>query len=180
VIAVLVLAATFDLLSGDPVVHGLVLFAAAGALAWDAFAGRHGRAVPPGPRPEVLAPSPRLVLGGIVYAVVVGSFARYSWPASISVLVPGGAGVAAAWRGVWGRRPEERRPERAGVIAWVSLFVALSLWELTNLLLQRSLTEGSPDHPTFSVLMDPILSSHAGRSLFLALWLALGWFLLHR
>jgi hypothetical protein len=67
-----------------------------------------------------------------------------------------------------------------GVRAWAAVFLALALWELTNLLLQPSLTEGSSDHPTISVLMDPVLATHAGRSLFLALWLWLGWFLLER
>jgi hypothetical protein len=60
------------------------------------------------------------------------------------------------------------------------VFVALALWELSALLLQPSLTTGSWAHPTISVLMDPILATHLGRSIVLSLWLASGGFLLQR
>jgi hypothetical protein len=55
--------------------------------------------------------------------------------------------------------------------------VALGLWELTQLLLQPSLTTDSRSHPTISVLTDPVLGSHPGRSVLLFAWLAAGWFL---
>jgi hypothetical protein len=66
------------------------------------------------------------------------------------------------------------------MVAWILVFVALGLWELTNLLLQPSLTTDSQAHPTLSVLTDPVLGSHLGRSIGLALWLGLGWFLVRR
>jgi hypothetical protein len=47
-------------------------------------------------------------------------------------------------------------------------------------LLQPSLTTGSPAHPTISILLDPLLGSHPGRSVGFAAWLALGWFLVRR
>jgi hypothetical protein len=56
----------------------------------------------------------------------------------------------------------------------------LGLWELTQLLLQPSLTTDSWRHPTISVLSDPILASHPGRTIGLILWLLFGWFLLDR
>ena len=60
------------------------------------------------------------------------------------------------------------------------MVVALGLFELTNLLLQPSLTTDSYAHPTLSVMTDPVLASHPGRSAVLFLWLALGWFLFRR
>jgi len=51
------------------------------------------------------------------------------------------------------------------------------LWELTQLLLQPTLTTDSYAHPTISVLTDPVLASHVGRSILLFVWLAVGWFL---
>jgi hypothetical protein len=60
------------------------------------------------------------------------------------------------------------------------VFVALGLWELTQLLLQPSLTTDSQAHPTLSVLTDPVLGTHPGRSIALFAWAAFGWFLLQR
>ena len=68
--------------------------------------------------------------------------------------------------------------DRVGSRLWVGLAVAAGLWELFALSQQPSFTQGSYAHPTVSVLMDSVLSTHAGRSLVLLGWLALGWFLL--
>ena len=57
-------------------------------------------------------------------------------------------------------------------MAWVSLFIALGLWELSALLLQPTLTTDSYAHPTISVLTDPVLATHLGRSIALFAWLA--------
>ena len=196
VVAVFVLAGIFDLLSGDFVVHGLVLFAVAGALVWDAIRAKRVNvssaaetpvAQPVGPtRSETPAsmvarrrPSPvPAALAGLVFAGVVGGFAQYSWPASIAVLIPGAAAVAIAWRGPIGIRHEGPRVEQAGAMAWTAVFLTLAVWELAALLLQPSLTISSYAHPTISVLMDTVLASHVGRSMFLAVWMTVGWVLL--
>jgi hypothetical protein len=181
VIPMLVLAGVFDLLSGAPITHGGMLIAVALALGIDALR-RRSAGTPSGPtrRAVEIDASPRWLLGLGAYALVVGSFERYSWPASIGVLLPAASGIVLAWEGPTRERRSEERLDPRGVRAWAAVFLALALWELTNLLLQPSLTEGSSDHPTISVLMDPVLARHAGRSVFLALWLWLGWFLLER
>jgi hypothetical protein len=86
--------------------------------------------------------------------------------------------AVAAGAAVWRRAPggPERLP-RAGLVAWAAVFVALGLWELSALLLQPSLTTDSYAHPTISVLLDPVLAGHLGRSVVLSLWLASGWYL---
>jgi hypothetical protein len=54
------------------------------------------------------------------------------------------------------------------------------LWELQALLQQPNLTASSYTHPTISTLTDPVLAGWGGRSVLLAVWLLLGWFLVER
>jgi len=204
VVVVFLLAAIFDVLSGDALFDGMALFAVAASLGWDRVGSRRaslggpdaaapaegGRAksehaIPVAPAPDGrvgvnLRLSPRLVMGGLAYATVVGWFSRFSLPASIAVLVPGTAAVAVAWRGSPRGDLDRGRVDPFGAAVWASVFVALALWELAALLLQPSLTTDSFAHPTISVLMDPVLASHLSRSVAISLWLASGWFLLRR
>ena len=127
-------------------------------------------------RPALLAAG----LAGVVYAVVVGSFSRYSWPATVAVAGLGAVVVAIGWRGPRHARPAPPRPPLAGLALWGAVFVAACLWELWSLLEQPNLATSSYAHPTISTLTDPMLSTWAGRSIVLAAWLALGWFLVER
>jgi hypothetical protein len=128
-------------------------------------------------RPALIAAG---VAGGILYAVVVGSFSRYSWPATVPVAGLGAVVVAIGWRGPRHTRPAPPRPPVAGLALWSAVFVAACLWELWSLLEQPNLATSSYAHPTISTLTDPVLSTWAGRSIVLAGWLALGWFLVER
>lgn len=58
---------------------------------------------------------------------------------------------------------------RPGAWTWAALFAALTAWELVAL-------AGSPreEHPTLSYLLDRFMSTHPGRTVTFALWLALG------
>ncbi|HZP90566.1 MAG TPA: hypothetical protein VFC04_06160 [Actinomycetota bacterium] len=201
VVLVLVLAGVVDALSGGPWSHGALLVGVAILLGFDRLRRRRrARALGladegEGPGHELepvragggvaaahVAPrirfTPVTVIGGVLYSAVVGSFARFSWPMTLAVAVPGVAAVVAAWNAP--ARPGPPRIEPAGAVAWATVFIVLGLWELANLLLQPSLTVGSNAHPTISVLTDPMLASHLGRSVFLALWLAFGAFLMER
>jgi hypothetical protein len=117
---------------------------------------------------------------GVLYAVVVGSFSRYSWPATVPVAGVGAAVVAVGWRAPRLARPAPARPPAAGLALWGLVFVAGCLWELWSLLEQPNLATSSYAHPTISTLTDPLLSTWAGRSVVLAGWLGLGWFLVER
>jgi len=179
VVIILVLAGFFDMISGNPIIHGVVLFAAAGAIVGDAIARRGaGQQL----RKPAARPRTSLYVVGIMigYAVVVGEFTRYSWPASIAVAIPAVGAVAYAWRTSPPKRPEAEQVGVFGAIVWASVFIALGVWELAALLLQPTLIIESYDHPTISAVMDPILVSHAARSVFLLLWLAVGWYLVDR
>jgi len=118
--------------------------------------------------------------GGVLYAVVVGSFSRYSWPATVAVAGLGAVVVAIGWRGPRHTRPAPPRPPLVGLALWGAVFVAACLWELWSLLEQPNLATSSYAHPTISTLTDPVLSTWAGRSVVLAGWLGLGWFLVER
>lgn len=205
VVPVLVAAGVVDALSGGPMSHGVMLVVVALALALDTVRRRsaqpaasaeveeHGGpdvvvvlAERPLPRtPAFLRLTPRLFLGGLAYAVVVGAFARYTWPVTVAVMAPGVAAIAMAWRApsleeAESGQAESGQIERVGALAWAAVFIALGLWELTALLLQPDLVTMSYAHPTISALMDPVLASYAGRSATLFVWLGLGWFLLER
>jgi hypothetical protein len=185
IVAIFVLAGIFEVLSGDPVAHGAVLFAVGGLLSWDAVHRRHQEPDPSPAEPSVkpmLRPrvTPAIVFAGLGYAAVVGTFGRYTWPSTISVVGPGAAGVAVAWRRPTHQATEPLGLDPWGTLSWVAVFLALALWELAALLLQPSLTTPSPAHPTISTLLDPALASHLGRSITLLLWLAFGWLLVER
>ena len=128
-------------------------------------------------RPALLAAG---LAGGVLYAVVVGSFSRYSWPATVPVAGLGAVVVAIGWRGPRHTRPAPPRPPVTGLVLWGVLAVACCLWELWSLLEQPNLATSSYAHPTISTLTDPVLSTWAGRSVVLAAWLGLGWFLVER
>ena len=112
--------------------------------------------------------------------MVVGGFARYSWPVTFAVLVPGVFVLAMAWRGPLHPKPVPGLIDPVGKVAWAAIVVALSGWELGALFLQPTLSTDSYAHPTISTLTEAGLASHFGRSLGSSFWLALGWFLPER
>jgi len=201
VVIILLLIAFFTAASGKPL-DGLLMMIAALCLAWDA--GHRSRQaaetgddldqayLDPGGQSTaagVAAPAPRRwrallaaawLVAALSYVLLVGSFIRYSWPATVAVLGLGTVVVAAGWRGP--RRPRARpsRPSRTGLLLWLAVILAGCLWELQALLQQPTLIASSYTHPTVSTLTDPMLAGWGGRALLLAVWLLFGWFLVER
>jgi hypothetical protein len=196
-ILILITAGIFEILSGDPISHGVLLFLAAGIVAREQGrrrgdgpslpSGRLGTSIPQHDAASAgllgvarTIPRPAGLAIAAAYAAIVGGFARFTWPMTVAILIPGGLALAAAW-GDRSPRPPRPRVARWGLVAWASVLVALGLWELTQLLLQPSLTVNSYAHPTISYLMDPLLNQHrVDRSLAIFAWLSLGWVVVDR
>ena len=179
VVAIMLVAAFFDGISGNPI-HALLLGGVAIVLGRDIALGEPNPPVSLVERGGWVPPS-WIVLGlSGAFAIVVGAFPRYSWPATAGVVAMSAAAIAVAWRGPLVARTVPGPLPRAGVIAWASVFVAGALWELAALLQQPSLTADSQQHPTISTLTDPALATHLGRTLIMFGWLAAGWFLIRQ
>ena len=207
IVAILLLIALFTTISGKPL-DGFLMLTVATLLVWDAARSRladsagnstirtAGAWAPPAPahpgagqgQPRGTARSSKRRVGlvlawltaGLLYADVVGSFKRYSWPATASVVALGCLMVAVGWQGpVRLRNALTGRPLRRAWL-WAVVLVTGGLWELTSLLQQPHLTTDSYAHPTISALTDPLLASHPGRSVALGAWLLIGWFLVGR
>ena len=179
VVAIMLVAAFFDGISGNPI-HALLLGGVAIVLGRDIALGEPNPPVPLDER-GVRLPSGWVVVGlSAAFAVVVGAFPRYSWPATAGVVAAAAAAIAIAWRGPLVSRPDSGPLPRRGVVAWTTVLVAGALWELQALLLQPSLTVDSQEHPTISTLTDPALATHLGRTLIMFAWLLAGWFLMRQ
>jgi hypothetical protein len=176
VIVILALAGIVDGLAGNPV-HAFLLVGVAVLLG--SGIDVHLRSASIGEKAGEQRPIMALTFA-IVYAVVIGGFDRYSWPATFAVVVPGVVGLLVAFQRAQSPGPESAPIGRVGAIAWAAVFVSLGLWELANLLLQPDLVTGSYAHPTLSTLLDPVLAVHSGRSALLLAWLGLGWYLARR
>jgi hypothetical protein len=184
---ILGLAAFFDGIS-DNWIHAVLLGSVAMAIGRDA--ARQARGIwPPVAVPLLGAPSttPRgrrftlaVVAAVAAYAMAAGLFARYSWPATVAILLPISAVLVVGWQGPVRPAPLPDPPDPVGVHTWACVFVAVGLWELSALLQQPTLRVSSEAHPTISFLMDPVLATSLGRSLALAGWLGIGWWLLNR
>ena len=179
VVAIMLVAAFFDGISGNPI-HALLLGGVALVLGRDIALGEPNPPVPLTERGDTI-PRSWTVLGlSAAFAIVVGAFPRYSWPATAGVVAMSAAAIAVAWRGRLVVHADPGPLPRAGVVAWGTVFVAGALWELEALLLQPSLTADSQQHPTISTLTDPELATHVGRTLIMFGWLAAGWFLMRQ
>jgi len=120
------------------------------------------------------------VAGGAGYALVVGSFARFSWLATAAVAGLGALVLLIGWQGPVRPRPVPGRLPLPGTALWGGVLAAGGLWELWSLFQQPSLSQTSYAHPTLSALTDPVLAGPPGRALVLAWWLLLGWYLIRR
>jgi hypothetical protein len=117
---------------------------------------------------------------GIGYAAVVGSFTRFSWPATMAVAGLATLVIVIGWQGPAHPRPDPGPLPKPGLALWGGVLLAGGLWELLALAQQPSLDVTSPAHPTLSALTDPVLAGHSGRSLALAVWLLIGGYLVRR
>jgi hypothetical protein len=119
---------------------------------------------------------------GLGYAVL-GSFTRpFTWAADVVIALPLLAAAAVTAAATW-RQGRSGSPTGPGAgtgrrsrwggrdMIWLAPILAVVGWELYSFVsLPRSV------HPTLSSLLDTFDSTHLGKTVALALWLVLGWF----
>lgn len=109
----------------------------------------------------------------LLYAVLAALCRPLTATAAVVVLLPGAALVAlAAYR----RAPRRRAgSSRRYALPWVVLALLFGGWELI------AAFWGNDDaHPTFSLLLDPVLETYPGRLLGWLAWLGVGRWLVTR
>ncbi|MBN9612292.1 MAG: hypothetical protein J0H64_02290 [Actinobacteria bacterium] len=102
---------------------------------------------------------------------------RHSFAMQALVVVAGAIALLTAWPST-GPDPNPWRPGAARLArTWAIIVIAGCLWELGEFILGRVLPS---DAYALSDLVDPLLDAWPGRAVFLALWIAVGAFLLTR
>ncbi|TDQ05756.1 hypothetical protein [Labedaea rhizosphaerae] len=163
---IIVIAGCFHLFRGAAVDGVVFLLLAVGLVVT-----RH-RAMPVAAPPTTRANTYAVVgvvLGCALYGWVVGHWTPNTLPVQLAVAVPGLMVMPFAWR-----VPDVSRtlPDRAWL--WAVVGVLVCLWELTSFLFQSDPAVGTYEHPTLSVVLDPLFATASLRSVLVGVWLALG------
>lgn len=161
---IMVIAGCFHLGRGAPV-DGVVFLGTAAAVAIAEIRN-------PGPlRPRELPAA--TALGAVPIGWLVATWQPGTAPVAVAVVVTGPPMLFLALaNGGYGKRPD------AGTWwPWAATGVAICLWELTSFLHQSDAATANPDHPTLSVVLDPIVVRNPGRAVMIVIWLTAGVYL---
>ncbi len=123
-----------------------------------------------------------LGLAGVLLYAAAGSLtAPLTVLASVAVLVPGVIMlvVASVRRPRAHRGPFRERLSRTA-LAWGGVVALTALWDLAAWLAQPAYNVAAADHPTISLLLDPLTGSPLPRFLLWFCWLYLGYRLVRR
>ncbi len=157
---IIVIAGCFHLGRGAPV-DGVVFLVTAVALA----AAEIGDPGPPAPR-EI----PRsAVLVAVPAGWLVAGWQPGTVPVAVAVAVTGPPMLLLALHSGHAERTEVGR-----WWPWAATGLAICLWELTSFLQQSDSDTANPDHPTLSVVLEPLFAPGPGRTVTMVLWLAAG------
>lgn len=158
---IIVVAGLFHLGRGAPV-DGIVFLATAAALAVAEVRD------PAPPRQRDLPAA--AVLAAVPVGWLVATWQPGTVPIAVAVVLTGPPMLyLALTRGGHGARVD------AGTWwPWAVVGVAICLWELTSFLQQADADTANPDHPTLSVVLDPLVVHEPGRTVLVVGWLAAG------
>jgi hypothetical protein len=163
---IIVIAGCFHVFRGAPVDGVIFLILAVGLVL------TRNRAItapaPPTTRPNTYAVL-GVVLGCALYGWIVGHWIPNTLPVRLAVAMPGLLLIPFAWR-----VPDVDRKLSGRAWWWAIAGVLVCLWELTSFLFQPDRAVGVYEHPTLSVILDPLFSTAGLRSILVAVWLALG------
>jgi hypothetical protein len=121
------------------------------------------------------------VAGMILYAAVASRTTPLTPGASVAVLVPGV--VVLVLSGVRHNRAATGRSEEGlyrTALAWGGVVALTALWDLVAWSGQPRHDVASADHPTISVLLDPLTGSPLPRFVLWCCWLYVGYRLVRR
>ncbi|MCU1507120.1 MAG: hypothetical protein JWP05_2089, partial [Microbacteriaceae bacterium] len=184
---ILVITGLFQLLRGAPVdaafflAIAALLMADAAGLLWFAGTGLPRRGL--------------IVVTAILLGLLLVLVLRHGAAAGIVVGAAGVGLLALAWSpSPPPQSPASRaaRPVSARVlaarpggisrsaIAWTAIAIAGCLWEVVSFLLGLPSPAAEAEHPSISILLDPVLDTSEGRIGFLAVWLIVLVWLLRR
>ena len=112
---------------------------------------------------------------GVVYSWIVGGIHSFTLAANVVVFSTGLVVLVIAFARPPARKPRGRPVTRRAVMCWALALGLFTIIELVNLFLGST-----HPHPTWSVLVAPILENHFAKSIAVFIWLRIGWVLLHR
>jgi hypothetical protein len=123
------------------------------------------------------------VVAAALYAAAASSTAPLTTAAAVAVAVPATAVLVLVIRrrpGPWSQaaRPDPLPPGprlRRTAAAWAVLVVLGATGEFAAWLRQPAYDVASPDHPTLSLLLDPVTGGGPGRFAAWCAWLYAGW-----
>ncbi|WP_166983805.1 hypothetical protein [Paramicrobacterium fandaimingii] len=125
---------------------------------------------------------------GLLTAVVLIAAPRHGLATGILVCI---IGLAAAYVAIFGRHTTARSMQRTtpdgaetvlrrARVAWGSLILIAGVWEATAYLTWKWGLLADGTMPSMSDVLDPVLNSPVGKSVFVVAWLAAGIFLMMR
>jgi hypothetical protein len=112
---------------------------------------------------------------GVVYSWIVGGIPSFTLAANIAVFSTGFVVLVIAFA-----RPPVRKPRGRPVTGRAVMWWALALGGFTAIELINLFLGSTHPHPTWSVLVAPVLENHLAKSVAVFIWLRVGWVLLHR
>ena len=130
----------------------------------------------PGPEPLRLTPAvAALTAFGLGYALIAGGFRKLTIPAELGTFPAGALITWLALRKDCRRRPAPAHLSGRGLLPWAVVLAVFAVWEL-----YADFRGSTPDHPTLSILMGPVLQDPVNRALGYVLWLATGAWVVRR
>jgi hypothetical protein len=118
---------------------------------------------------------------GVVYAAAASLTRPMTTAAEIACAIPAAVVVVQAFR--WRRPLDGTRSSlalRRTAVAWAALLTLAAVWELSAWLQQPAYNIPSRDHPTVSLLLDPLTEQGPLRLAAWLGWLWAGWWLVRR
>jgi hypothetical protein len=119
-----------------------------------------------------------VIAAALGYSWVASGLRAFTHPMAVAVSIPlviAGIAVIRSSRRLDAAAATGDTAPRRGTWVWVVLVILLLAWELISFRLSPRV-----DHPTLSSIADAAMSTHAGRFIAFAAWLAAGYWLFRR